>query len=110
MGNGRWQDRMLQGDVRPARSHLTPLRPDRKYEPVVHLCKPGLWVGVQTAELAVPHNATARRAQLLLAPEWLFSHFPYGAFFPSFRQCHADEWQWPKASTLQSHSNHIAIT
>ena len=101
MGNGRWQDRMLQGDVRPARSHLTPLRPDRKYEPVVHLCKPGLWVGVQTAELAVPHNATARRAQLLLAPEWLFSHFPYGAFFPSFRDCHSDTWGYPGLSALE---------
>ncbi|EOD31301.1 hypothetical protein EMIHUDRAFT_456362 [Emiliania huxleyi CCMP1516] len=25
-------------------------------------------------------------ASLLLAPEWLFSHFPYGIFFPAYRR------------------------
>ena len=40
-------------------------------------------------------------AKLLLAPEWLFSHFPYGAFFPSFQQCHADRWKWAEASKLE---------
>jgi hypothetical protein len=39
----------------------------------------------------------AQRAARVL-PRWLFSHFPYGVFFPSFRQCHADHWDWPKAS------------
>ena len=40
-------------------------------------------------------------AKLLLAPEWLFSHFPYGAFFPSFRDCHADKWNFGKLSALE---------
>ena len=78
MANRGWGDRMLQGDVRPARSGLRTLRPDRVFEPLVHLCKPDLWVGVSTAKLAVPNNSSAPRRQLLLAPEWLFSHFPYG--------------------------------
>ena len=78
MANRGWGDRMLQGDVRPARSRLRTLRPDRVFEPLVHLCKPDLWVGVSTAKLAVPNNSSAPRRQLLLAPEWLFSHFPYG--------------------------------
>ena len=32
---------------------------------------------VSQATLSVPHNASAPPAKLLLAPEWLFSHFPY---------------------------------
>ena len=53
------------------------------------------------AELRVPGNASAAHASLLLAPEWLFSHFPYGAFFPSYVQCHADSWKWPDATALE---------
>jgi hypothetical protein len=101
MSDGRWQNRMTQGDVQPARSHLAQLRPDKRFEPLVHLCKPGLWVGVQTAELTVPRNASAQRKKLLLAPEWLFTHFPYGAFFPSFRECHADSWGYAARTALE---------
>ena len=53
------------------------------------------------AELRVPGNASAAHARLLLAPDWLFSHFPYGAFFPSYVQCHADSWRWPEASAIE---------
>ena len=101
MASGSWTTRMSQGDVSPARSHLTSLRPDQAYESLVHLCKPSLWVGVSTASLSVPQNATAARSKLLLAPEWLFSHFPYGAFFPSFRECHSDRWQYATRSTVE---------
>lgn len=101
MANGAWAHKMLQGDVQPARRELRNLAPQRGYEPIVHLCKPSLWVGVQTAQLAVPHNASARRSKLLLAPEWLFSHFPYGAFFPSFRECHADSWLYTTRTALE---------
>ena len=90
MRDNGWTAKMSQGDVRPARRKTYNVAPDRRYEPLVHLCKPSLWVGVSAATLAVPHNATASPSKLLLAPEWLFSHFPYGAFFPSFRECHAD--------------------
>jgi hypothetical protein len=101
MRDGAWTARMLQGDVQPARRQLRNLGPERQYEPIVHLCKPSLWVGVQTAQLAVPRNASAPRSRLLLAPEWLFSHFPYGAFFPSFRECHADSWRYAARTPLE---------
>ena len=101
MSNGGWGTKMSQGDVGPARRHLGALQPRREYEPLVHLCKPNLWVGVQDAELSVPANRTAPRSKLLLAPEWLFSHFPYGAFFPSFRECHAERWGFAGRSALE---------
>ena len=101
MRDGGWMSRMSQGDVGPARGRMSNLSPDRQYEPLVHLCKPSLWVGVSAASLSVPRNASARRSKLLLAPEWLFSHFPYGAFFPSFRECHADKWAYAERSALE---------
>ena len=61
----------------------------------------GMWGRADVAELRVPGNASAAHARLLLAPDWLFSHFPYGAFFPSYVQCHADSWRWPEASALE---------
>mmetsp|Transcript_3407 Transcript_3407/g.9013 ORF Transcript_3407/g.9013 Transcript_3407/m.9013 type:complete len:380 (+) Transcript_3407:80-1219(+) len=101
MADGRWTYQTQQGDVTPARRHLGSARADAAYDKVVHLCKMQLYGSVQTAQLRVPQNRTAAPSTLLLAPEWLFSHFPYGAFFPSFRQCHADSWGWPAASTLE---------
>ena len=101
MADGAWMRRMQQGDVEPARGRLTNVRPDKQYEPLVHLCKPGLWVGVNAATLTVPNNSSAAHKQLLLAPEWLFSHFPYGAFFPSFRECHADSWGYTSLTKLE---------
>lgn len=46
----------------------------------------GLFTTVSMAQLRVPQNSSAPSSRLLLAPEWLFSHFPWGAFFPSFQQ------------------------
>ena len=43
MANGGWTSRMSQGDVLPAKRQLANLRPDRRYESVVHLCKPQLY-------------------------------------------------------------------
>jgi len=101
MRDGSWTNRMSTGDVLPAKRKTMVLAPARQYEPLVHLCKPSLWVSVSAATLTVPHNASAPPAKLLLAPEWLFSHFPYGAFFPSFQQCHADT-NWPTGSAARS--------
>ena len=101
MSDGAWVHATQQGDVGPARRALTSLRPEHKYDPIVHLCKMDLFRQASVAPLRVPGNATAKRAELLLAPEWLFSHFPYGAFFPSFQQCHADRWKWAEASKLE---------
>tara|TARA_B110001452_G_scaffold69373_1_gene55961 strand:+ start:954 stop:3251 length:2298 start_codon:yes stop_codon:yes gene_type:complete len=101
MRDSRWVQQCQQGDVMPARRKLGGLRPEQGYKDVVHLCKMSLWQRVEVAELRVPGNGSAPSASLLLAPEWLFSHFPYGAFFPSYMQCHADSWQWPDASALE---------
>ncbi len=101
MADGGWVNRMTQGDVSRARAKLARLDRQERYAPLVHLCKMDLWKTSSVVPLAVPRNASAARGKLLLAPEWLFSHFPYGAFFPSFRQCHADEWRWPTASALE---------
>ena len=101
MSDGGWQHKMLQAEVRVARSHLSSLRPERSFEPLVHLCKPSLYGQVQAAELRVPDAPAAARSSLLLAPEWLFSHFPYGAFFPSFRDCHADSWGYAQRTALE---------
>ena len=46
-------------------------------------------------------QASAKSSKLLLAPEWLFSHFPYGDFFPSFRECHADHWGYATRTPLE---------
>jgi hypothetical protein len=97
MADGGWVRQQQNGDVAPARRHLVSLAPAKEYEALVHLCKMSLWERVSAVPLAVPGNASAPRGAMLLAPEWLFSHFPYGAFFPSFRQCHADSWGWKKA-------------
>lgn len=101
MRDGRWTQRMQQGDVSPARRGLQNLSPRHEYDSVVHLCKMSIYGACQVVPLSVPGNATARKTKMLLAPEWLFSHFPYGAFFPSFRECHADSWRWEKASALE---------
>ena len=101
MSNGRWINQVQQGDVSVARRGLQRLRPQKAYEPLVHLCKPSLWVDVNTVPLAVPANASAPKRQLLLAPEWLFSHFPYGDFFPSWRECHAESWGYAARSALE---------
>jgi len=101
MADSGWIARTQQGDVTPARRNLVSLAPRDEFADVVHLCKMALWQRVQVAPLKVPDNRTAAHTELLLAPEWLFSHFPYGAFFPSFKQCHADSWGWPQASALE---------
>ena len=101
MRDGAWVHRTQQGDVAPARRKLASLEPARAYKDVVHLCKMGMWGRADVAELRVPGNASAAHARLLLAPDWLFSHFPYGAFFPSYVQCHADSWRWPEASAIE---------
>ncbi len=91
MADGAWLHRTQQADVDAARSKLTTLSPAQQFDKVVHLCKMRLWGPVKVANLRVPANGSAGVAPLLLAPEWLFSHFPYGAFFPSFKQA-TDAW------------------
>ena len=46
MRDGGWMNRMSTGDVLPAKRKTMQLHPDRQYSPLVHLCKPGLWVSV----------------------------------------------------------------
>lgn len=101
MSDHTWTGRMQGEDVGRARGKLVTVRPDLRFEKVVHLCKMDLWKPVRSAPLRVPGNATAAPASLLLAPDWLFSHFPYGVFFPSFRKCHADSWRWKELSVLE---------
>ena len=101
MRDGAWVHRTQQGDVTPARRKVGSLDPAQAYKDVVHLCKMGMWGRADVAELRVPGNASAPHASLLLAPDWLFSHFPYGAFFPSYVQCHADSWRWAEASAIE---------
>ena len=101
MKDRKWTGRMQGADVGVARGKLVSLKPDQRFDKVVHLCKMDLWKPVNVAPLSVPGNATAAHSSLLLAPEWLFSHFPYGVFFPSFRKCHADSWKWKELSKLE---------
>ncbi|EOD31303.1 hypothetical protein EMIHUDRAFT_442280, partial [Emiliania huxleyi CCMP1516] len=82
----------------PAARRLVSLKPDHSLDKVVHLCKMDSWGAVSAAPLRVPGNASAPAASLLLAPEWLFSHFPYGIFFPAYRVCHAASWGWEKVA------------
>ncbi|EOD41008.1 hypothetical protein EMIHUDRAFT_439439, partial [Emiliania huxleyi CCMP1516] len=82
-------------------SLLVSLKPDHSLDKVVHLCKMDSWGAVSAAPLRVPGNASAPAASLLLAPEWLFSHFPYGIFFPAYRVCHAASWGWEGLSPLE---------
>jgi len=46
MRDGGWMNRMSTADVLPAKRKTMQLHPDRQYAPLVHLCKPGLWVSV----------------------------------------------------------------
>jgi len=101
MQDGRWTRKQQQGDVAPARQRLLSLKPDHSLDKVVHLCKMDSWGAVSAAPLRVPGNASAPAASLLLAPEWLFSHFPYGIFFPAYRVCHAASWGWASLSPLE---------
>lgn len=101
MADHRWTARMQGEDVGRARGKLVSVRPELQYDKVVHLCKMDLWRPVNAAPLRVPGNATAAPSSMLLAPEWLFSHFPYGVFFPSFQKCHADSWRWKELSALE---------
>jgi len=101
MQDGRWTRKQQQGDVAPARQRLVSVKPDHSLDKVVHLCKMDSWGAVSAAPLRVPGNASAPAASLLLAPEWLFSHFPYGIFFPAYRVCHAASWGWASLSALE---------
>ena len=51
--------------------------------------------------MLVPGNTSAATASLYLAPQGLFSHFPYGSFFPAMRHCHGEAWNWDKLSSLE---------
>jgi len=101
MADRKWTALTQGGDVNPARGKLLSVRPEPRFAKVVHLCKMDLWQSVKVAPLRVPGNASAAPSSLLLAPEWLFSHFPYGVFFPSFRKCHADSWRWAELTPLE---------
>ena len=51
--------------------------------------------------LRVPGNESAPRGTLLLAPAWLFAHFPYGSFFGAFQTCHEGHWGWAGRSAVE---------
>ena len=42
--------------------------------------------------LRVPGNASAASTSLLVPPQWMFAHFPYGYFFGAMRRCHSSAW------------------
>lgn len=101
MADHRWQRRLNEGgSVAMARRMLRRRQAESRYEPLVHICDRS-WDAGREGSLHVPlppANRTARHrhpdGSLLLAPSWLFSHFPYGSFFDSFRSCHAASWGW----------------
>ena len=76
---------MLEGDVAPARKQL---RRSAGGVRRAHLCRgDGVGRGAMggtVGTLRVPGNASAPAASLLLAPSWLFAHFPYGDFFSQY--------------------------
>ena len=77
---------------------LSPTPTPTRHSPLVHICDRS-WEAGREGTLHVPvppanRTGPSRHAEgsLLLAPPWLFSHFPYGSFFDSFRSCHASSW------------------
>jgi hypothetical protein len=101
MGDSFWQHRMQTGGVSPARAALRSERLPRGAWPAAHLCRRSEWDGAQAGTLRVPGNASAPSASVYLAPQGLFSHFPYGSFFPAARHCRAASWEWEKRSPLE---------
>ena len=51
--------------------------------------------------LRVPGNASAASTSLLVPPQWMFAHFPYGDFFGAMRRCHSSDWSWHRMSALE---------
>jgi len=60
-----------------------------------------LLTGAQSGPLGVPGNSSAPTASVYIAPQGLFSHFPYGNFFPAMRHCRSSSWDWAKYSPLE---------
>lgn len=86
MTDHRWHRRMTEGDVGPAKRKLRPDRQSGASSRLAHLCSSG-WSDGLVGQLHVPGNGSARLASVYIAPQGLFSHFPYGSFFPSLRRC-----------------------
>ena len=90
-----WHRRMNEAAVGPARRALRTAPVDMgRHQPLLHLCRGEHVEPGQAGVLRVPGNASAPGRKLLIAPQWLFAHFPYGGFFGAFKQCHAASWGW----------------
>jgi hypothetical protein len=103
MRDWRWKSDLNEGgSVRKARSTLRSVHSPSKATRLTHLCD-GRGEPAREGTLRVPGNASAPTRRLALGPSWLFSHFPYGSFFDSFRRCHADSWLngWKAASAVE---------
>ena len=101
MGDFRWQRQMIDGDVGPAKAKLSGERLQKSDFKLAHLCRMGEWAGAKVGRLRVPGNASAATASVYLAPQGLFSHFPYGQFFPAMRHCHDQSWKWGEQSKVE---------
>ena len=101
MNDGRWQRRLQADDVGRARALLRHVSPESKYKGLVHICEMSRWARSQWGTLSVPHNQSVRSSQFLIAPQWLFAHFPYGDFFPALQRCHAPHWHWKQMGPVE---------
>lgn len=101
MEDGVWQHRMQTGGVNLARAVLRSERLPRGAWPAAHLCRRSEWDGARAGLLRVPGNASAPAGSVYLAPQGLFSHFPYGSFFPAARHCRAASWEWEQRSPVE---------
>jgi len=95
MADRSWARSLTEGGaVAAARRKVRRKRPAAKFDPLVHLCQMSSYEGGSEGVLLVPGNASATSGRVVLAPAWLFAHFPYGHFFDAFKQCHATSWDW----------------
>ena len=99
MADFRWGQGLSDGgSVALGRRRVRRRSVERRLDP--HLCQASRDGGSE-GRLLVPGNASAATGRLLIAPAWLFAHFPYGHFFDAFRQCHASSWRWPPRSATE---------
>jgi hypothetical protein len=104
MHDHSWTRRVNEGGaVSASRRSLRSRSADRdsRHAPLTHLCQGSSVMPAHEATLRVPGNKSAPTARVAFGQQWLFSHFPYGSFFESFRRCHASSWDWKRASSLE---------
>ena len=102
-GGSRWF-RTVEAELTGAKRYMRRAPPLARPEArrLAQLCRADAATELgSTGTLHVPGNASASAASLLVPPQWMFAHFPYGDFFGSMRRCHDGGWAWGAMSALE---------